>query len=201
MRKHRIATALATGLMAALGAGAQPPAEGGTQGMSPEMAAMMALASPGEHHKHLDHLAGTWETTGKSWMAPGAPPTEWKGASEAHWVLGGRYLASTYTGDFGGMPFEGHGLDGYDNLGKQYVSTWVDNMGTGVMYMQGQCSEGGKVHTLHSEMLDPMGGPKVKTRSVTTMVGPDSYHTEMFVTDASGAETKVMELIGTRKKS
>ncbi len=37
-----------------------------------------------------------------------------------------------------GMPFEGMGIDGYDNLAKQYVSTWVDNMGTGIMNIDRQ---------------------------------------------------------------
>ncbi|HEX4954528.1 MAG TPA: DUF1579 domain-containing protein [Thermoanaerobaculia bacterium] len=199
MTKTRLAMTIlcVAPLLAALGAGAQAPAEGGAPAMPPEL---LAAISPGEHHKHLDHLAGSWDTSVKSWMVPGAPPTESKGRSEARWILGGRYLESTYTGDMGGMPFEGHGLDGYDNLAKQYVSTWVDSMGTGVMFMQGDCSEGGKVHTLHSEMLDPMGGPKVKTRNVTTMLGPDSYKMEMFMIDASGTEAKVMELVATRKK-
>jgi len=37
-----------------------------------------------------------------------------------------------------GMPFEGMGLDGYDNASKEYISIWIDNMGTGIMYMKGK---------------------------------------------------------------
>lgn len=36
------------------------------------------LATPGEPHKQLTSLAGTWTTHTKEWMEPGKPPTESK---------------------------------------------------------------------------------------------------------------------------
>jgi hypothetical protein len=32
-----------------------------------------------------------------------------------------------------GMPFEGLGYTGYDNVKKQYFGTWIDSMSTGIM--------------------------------------------------------------------
>jgi hypothetical protein len=35
------------------------------------------------------------------------------------------------------MPFEGISTLGYDNAKKTFFSTWIDNMGTGMMVMEG----------------------------------------------------------------
>ena len=68
-----------------------------------------------------------------SWMAPGADPMVMDGTSENRWVMGGRYLEQRFNGNFMGMPFEGIGYTGYDNVKKQYWGTWMDNMSTGMM--------------------------------------------------------------------
>lgn len=168
-------------------------------GPSPEEQAMMAAAAPGEQHKHLAHFVGSWNTKITMWMAPGQPPVESVGTAESHWILGGRFVESTYKGDFMGMPFEGHGLDGYDNLAKQYVGSWVDNVGTGIMHSKGSFSPDGKVITAESEMIDAMSGQKIKMRSATTAVDANSYRMEMFTVDGTGGQVKVMELVATRK--
>ena len=182
--------ALVAGLAAAQQSGTTPSAE---------EQAMMAAAAPGEHHRHLDHYVGSWNTKITMWMAPGQPPMTSTGSAEAKWALGGRYVESVYKGDMMGMPFEGHGTEGYDNLAKQYVGTWVDNMSTGVMVSKGTCSNGGKVHSSQSEMLDPMTGKPVKIRSVVTSVDANSYRMEMFMTPAGGTEFKTMEMVATKK--
>ena len=38
------------------------------------MDAWMKLATPGEAHKKLNQLVGSFDATVKLWMAPGAPP-------------------------------------------------------------------------------------------------------------------------------
>lgn len=50
------------------------------------------LATPGEPHKHLASLAGTWTTQTKEWMEPGKPPTESTGICEHKMLLDGRYM-------------------------------------------------------------------------------------------------------------
>src|SRR5689334_22239372 len=97
-----------------------------------EMEAMMKAGAPGDAHKKLDSLVGSWDATVKTWMQPGAP-MESHGTSQNTWVLGGRWVEERFTGDFMGMPFNGVGYTGYDNIKKQYVGTWMDNMSTSVM--------------------------------------------------------------------
>jgi len=166
-----------------------------------EMEAYMKLAQPGEHHKHLSHLAGKWKTSGQIFN-PGQPPVDMSGTMEASWILGGRYLQELHTGSFMGQPFEGRSLDGYDNIAKEYFSTWVDNMGTGVMVFHGSCDDPCKVMTSTAEGPDPMSGKVVKTKTVTTFVDPDTYSFEMYMLGAGkdGQDTKVMEMTGKRVK-
>jgi hypothetical protein len=179
----------------------KPQAQAPAAGPSPEeMQAWAAAAAPGEAHKRLASMAGKWTYTMTMWMAPGAPPTtEPGGTIESSMVLGGRYLQSTYKGSVMGQPFEGHGLDGYDNVTKEHFGTWVDNMGTGVMIMKGKCEDPAcKVMTSVGEMNDPMAGGPVKVRTVTTHVDKDNFKFEMFMVGGE-QDQKTMEINAKRK--
>lgn len=176
----------------------KPPAE--APAMDPAaMEAMMKAMSPGEEHKRLARMAGDWTFTNKMYMAPGAPPSEGSGTMHAEMILDGRYVHSVWKGNFMGMLFEGHGTDGYDNMTKKHVSSWVDNMGTGIMYSTGTCDGDGKVCTSTAEMLDPMTGQMTATRSVITWSGDKSFTMEMFMTPTGGTEMKTMEITATKK--
>ncbi|MFL6200580.1 MAG: DUF1579 domain-containing protein [Thermoanaerobaculia bacterium] len=182
--------------------GTKPPEGKAPEGMpamdSPEMQAMMKAMSPGPEHKNMSRMTGDWTFTNKMYM-PGAPPSEGAGTMHAEMILGGRYVHSVWKGDFMGMQFEGHGTDGYDNMTKKYVSSWVDNMGTGIMYSTGTCDAAGKVCTSTAEMLDPMSGQMTTTRSVVTWNGDKSFTMEMYAKPTGGTETKSMEITATKK--
>ena len=191
-------------------AAAEPPKQGGAAAaptdaqakMKADMETYMKLAQPGEHHKRLDSFAGKWKVTGKSWMDPGQPATEFTGTMESSWLLGGRYLLSVHKSVFFGMPFEGRALDGYDNATHEYFSTWIDTMGTGVMVFRGTCDDPCKVLTETGEGFDPVAGKVMKSKEVTTFVDPDTYRFEMYMVGAAadGKDVKVMELVGKRDK-
>lgn len=170
-------------------------------GMSKEqMDAMMQAIAPGEMHKHIAKMAGDWTFTNRMWMAPGLPPQESTGTMHAESVLGGRYVQSVWTGSFMGQPFEGRGTDGYDNISKQYVSSWIDNMGTGILLSTGTCEDGGKKCSVSGETSDPMSGGKMTMKSVLTWGDDNNFKTEMFAKDpASGQEYKMMEIVAKRK--
>jgi len=167
---------------------------------SPEMQAAMAAMSPGPEHQKLARMAGDWTFTNKMWMDPSAPPSEGSGTVHAEMILGGRYVHSVWKGNFMGMPFEGHGTDGYDNITKKHISFWVDNMSTGAMQMTGTCEQDGKVCTATSEaMMDPMTGKMTVFRSVVTWTGDRSFTMVMYAKPEGGAEMKGMEMTVTKK--
>jgi hypothetical protein len=190
-----------SGLALAQGTQEQKP-EVNEMGMTQEqMATMMKNITPGEAHKQLGKLAGDWTMTSRMFMVPGQPPVESPGTMHAETILGGRYVQSTWKGSMMGQPFEGRGTDGWDNVGKKYVSSWVDNMGTGILYSTGTCENGLKVCTVSGDMLDPSTGQKITIKSVVTWIDDNHFKNEMYHTDhPSGQEVKMMELDVVRKK-
>ncbi|HYJ32993.1 MAG TPA: DUF1579 domain-containing protein [Candidatus Binatia bacterium] len=186
------ATQTAAEADAAKSAAAQPSKE-------EMMAMMMKMATPGPEHAALNPLAGSWKTVTKMWSDPSAEPTSGEGTCERSWVMGGRYLVANYKGVFGTMPFEGMEVLGYDNMKKQYVSSWVDNMGTGIMLSQGPAMEPAThSYTLTGTMADPTGRESTM-REVTNIVDGNTYTMTMYAND-KGQEQKMMEITYSRAK-
>jgi hypothetical protein len=175
------------------------PKEGAPAMGGPEMEAMMKAMTPGEPHKHLAKMAGDWTFTNKMWMDPGQPPMESSGTMHGETILGGRYVQTVWKGDMMGMPFEGHGTDGYDNVAQKYVSSWIDNMGTGIMYSTGTCDAASQKCESKGTMMDPMTGKESYMRSVISWTGSDSFVTQMYGPDPSGKEFQWMEISVKRK--
>lgn len=164
-----------------------------------EMAAMQAAMTPGEFHRRLDPLVGVFDVTARMWMDPSAPPTESQGTSENRWVLGGRFVEQHFRGEFMGMPFEGIGHFGYDNVLKKYVSSWIDSMGTGIMPAQGSLKGDGSIE-FWAEYPDPMTGKMTKFRELFRIVDADHHTMEMFTLRDDGSEYRNMELHYRRRK-
>jgi hypothetical protein len=96
-----------------------------------------------------------------------------------------------------GSPFTGLGVCGYDNHTQKYVSTWMDTMGTAIMYFEGTASADGRTITQTSQYDDPVQGP-MTWRSVTHIVDDNTLEFEMYATGRSGKEEKMMEVTYTR---
>lgn len=168
-----------------------------------DMQAMMEiyqqLATPGEPHKQLATLEGSWTTKTKSWMEPDKPPMETMGSCEQKLLLGGRFLQQECTGDMMGQSFTGIGVMGYDNHTKKYVSTWMDSMGTGIFFMQGTASADGTIITQTGSYNDPIEG-LMELRAVTRIVDDHTEIFEMYSTGKHGQDMKMMEITYTRKQ-
>lgn len=167
--------------------------------MAAESEAYMKAATPGAPHEHLAKMAGHWTAQIKTWMVPGKPAQESTGTMDASMVLGGRYLETIHKGQMMGMAFEGHELDGYDNVTGQYFGAWIDNMGTGLMPMTGSLDASGKVMTMTGEFTDPASHKKMTYKGVSTRVDDDTLHYESYMVDG-GKEIKVMEMDAKRAK-
>ncbi len=165
-----------------------------------DMAKMTAFATPGENHKLLDYKVGKWNGHVTMWMAPGMPPMESEATSETKWIMGGRYLHDDVRGTFGGMPFEGLGISGYDNLKKKFVYTWVDNMGTGIMAGEGTWDAAKKMLNSTSTMSDPASGKVVSSRGTETKTDDNTWKMEMFATGPDGKEFLTMRIEYKRAK-
>jgi hypothetical protein len=165
-----------------------------------QMTAMMKAATPGDAHKRLSGMAGTFDASVKMWMKPGAPPVEGNGVSTNAWALGGRWIEERFDGTFMGMPFTGIGYTGYDNVKKKYVGTWMDNMTTAVMTSTGTADADGKSFTFTSAMDDPMTGKSSTVKEKVTVVDDDHHTLEMWGAAPDGKMFKMMEINYARKK-
>ena len=160
--------------------------------------AMQKAATPGDAHKKLEPLVGTFDAKVSMWMAPDQPPQESTGTSESSWVLGGRFLETKYQGTFMGQPFSGIGYTGYDNVTKKYIGTWMDTMSTGMMSSSGTMA--GKSMKMTASMSDPMSGKVTRSTETFTIVDNDHNKMEMWDKGPDGKPVKVMEINYTRKK-
>ena len=154
----------------------------------------MESMTPGEMHKMLASSDGKWETDVTSIWEPGKPPEKSKGTVENKMILGGRYQQSVHKGMMMGMPFEGMSITGYDNAKKMFVSTWVDNMGTGIIKMEGPYDAATKTIEMKGKCTDPISGRDFEMRETFKIIDDKSQYTEMFMTHEGGKEMKVMEM-------
>jgi hypothetical protein len=162
------------------------------------MDAMQKAGAPGEAHKKLDAIVGTFDTKVSMFMDPSKPPDVSTGTSVNTWVLGNRFVEMKYQGTFMGQPFSGIGYQGYDNVQKKYIGTWMDSAGTAMMNSSGTMT--GNVMTTSSMMADPMSGKMEKITSKVTVADNDHYKMEMWGTAPDGKNYKMMEIAYTRKK-
>lgn len=151
----------------------------------------------GDEHKKLAKMAGTWDAKATFMMDPSAPAVEGTGTMKSKTVLGGRYVQSYFSmPDFMGMPFEGIACMGYDTVDKQYVSTWIDSMSTGIFMSTGTMSSDGKVLTMKGTSVEP-DGSKGEMKMVTTMQSDDKFVDEFYKME-DGAWTKTGTITYTR---
>jgi hypothetical protein len=167
------------------------------EGMAAADVAYMAAAAPGPQHAAMAAIEGSYHADVKTWMDPTADPVVSSGKTEFKMILGGRYLVQHHSGSMMGQQFEGIGLTAYDNLAKQYVSTWVDNMGTGIMVTKGNYDASGKVLTAMGEVIDAATGAPVTVKSVSTTVSEDEHRFEMFIIQGD-QEIKNLDITYTR---
>lgn len=171
-----------------------------SQEMDAQEKAWMEYMTPGKYHEMMAKSVGEWKTVTKWWMDPSAEPMVSEGTAVNEMIMGGRYLKSTHSGTMMGQPFEGIMIEGYDNTKKEFVSTWIDNMGTGIMFSTGKYDESSQSITFEGSMVDPMTGGDVKYKETVKIIDQNKHMMEMY--DVSkGTEIKMMEIEFTRKQS
>jgi hypothetical protein len=189
---------------AATGSAAVPSGQPNPQEM---MKQMMELSKLNENHKVLSSLDGNWNYTIKFWMSPdpNAKPQESKGTAVRKSIMDGRYCVMDVTGkmEMPGpdgqkkeMTFKGHAIEGYDNVKKKFVGSWIDNMGTGIQFSEGTYDPTTKTFTYTSEM-EPVPGVKSQVRELLK-VTDNNHMTLEWYENQGGQEKKTMEINYTR---
>ena len=152
--------------------------------------------TPGKEHALLARSDGEWDEELTMWMQPGAEPTKSTATAESKMILDQQM---THKGSFNGMPFEGIGITGYDNAKKVFFSTWIDSMGTGIMYSEGKWKDAGKSIEYKGKSIDPVSGTELSIREIIKIIDDNNQIIEMYTT-VKDKEYKSMEIKLTRKK-
>src|SRR5205823_13766477 len=109
-------------------------------------------------------------------------PQESKSTVTHKTIMGGRYVRMNVSENMQ-MPgedrkmktvqFKGMGLEGYDNVKKKFVASWIDNMGTGIEFSEGTYDPATKSFTYTSE-VEAIPGMKTQIREVVKVT--DNSH-------------------------
>jgi hypothetical protein len=165
-----------------------------------DMQACILAGTPGKMHEHLTKEVGTWEGKSTIYM-PGSEAQTSECTMTVKPIMDGRFTQVEMKGEMPGMgPYEGFGIYGYDNVSKQFVSSWIDNHGTGVMQCTGELSGDSKTMTWSCEFNCPITKKGAVMREVDTITGPNTKRLEMFGPDPkTGKEQKMMTIDFTKK--
>jgi hypothetical protein len=162
--------------------------------------ACMEYGTPGTMHAMLAKESGKWNVDITTWMMPDSPAMKATAECEMSFLFDKFQQAVYKSPNFGGMPFEGHGTVAYDNAEKVFVSTWFDNLGTGVMISKGTWDEASKSIAFKGSFTDPITKQLTPFREIWTVVNDNTRKMEMYSTPSWGPEYKWMEMLLTRKK-
>ena len=165
--------------------------------MSEEQKVWMDYMTPGWAHEMLAKSVGDWKVTTTFWQAPGTEPMVSEGTAKYEMILGGRYLQSTHNGISWGMEMNGISLTAYDNTTKEFINTWIDNMGTGIAISKGQYDKETNTLTFKGTMVDPMSQQEVEFKQVIKNVDDNTQMYEIYMLDGEN-EFKMMEMKSTR---
>lgn len=170
----------------------------------PDSATMMKnwqdYMTPGDVHKMMAKWDGTWNGDVTMWMVPGAPEQKSTSTAVNKMIMNGLYQQATHTGNMMGMPFNGMSIVAYDIHRKEFTSTWIDNMGSGIMVLKGPWDEATKTITLKGRMVDPGTKGDMDVRETFKITDDNNQEMAMYVTMPDGKEFNTMNIKYTRKK-
>ena len=103
-----------------------------------DMKACELAGTAGKMHEQLAKDVGVWQGKSTLWMFPDSEPAQTECTNTISKLMDGRFIKTEWAGEMPGMgPYNGLGTAGFDNVSQKFVSTWIDNHSTGIMYGTG----------------------------------------------------------------
>jgi hypothetical protein len=97
----------------------------------------------GMHHQ-LSRLAGSWAGPTKTWFEPDQVADESPMSGTMRPILDGKFVMHEYQGSFGGKPFTGIAIYGYDLALQKFQCAWIDSFHTGTAIIFSEGTKGTK---------------------------------------------------------
>jgi hypothetical protein len=174
-------------------------------GSSPAKAAAVVKAmdnamTPGDYHKRLEPMIGSFNVRVLIWVDPGKPPIESTASAVSTWVLGKRFVQTMLVGGPSDAAFNAVGYIGYDNVAKLYQAAWMDDGSTAVTLYTGGFNADGKSATMKASVTNSSTG-KPTPLELRMALGADGGHVTQLWGQGFGTKNfKMMELQYTRTK-
>lgn len=154
---------------------------------------LLGQERPSPENQKLQELAGTWDAVMKF------NGVESKASATYKSICSGMWLASDFKGEMAGQPFEGHGLDGYDQKKKKLVGVWVDSMNSAPLFMEGDVDPKTKMVVMTGASVGPDGKPQ-KFKTTTEYKDKDHFTFTMYMMAANGPDVLAFSIDYTRRK-
>jgi hypothetical protein len=148
---------------------------------------------PGPEHAHMKEFVGKWDAV----MEMAGQKS--KATADYRSICDGMWLESDFEGDLGGLKFQGHGIDGYNQKKKKYVGVWVDSMSSAPLHFEGDMDPKTKMMVMSGESLGPDGKPQ-KFKSTTEFKDKDHFTFKMYMVDPDGKDQLAFTIEYARKK-
>ena len=159
--------------------------------------AFAQVAEPAKEHGILKKELGTWKATVKSYMGPTGMYDEPQVSTgtETNEMIGEFWLVSRFKGDFGGMPFTGQSMMGYDEEKGKFVGMWIDSFSKHPTKMVGTYNEETKTMTYESKGVGMDGNPMIG-KNVVVYEGDDRRVMTMHIAiPTQDSLVKAMEIV------
>lgn len=153
--------------------------------------------TPGHVHEMLAKATGNWNITTKFWLTPGSDAFTSKGTSSAEMIMGGLFLKTTDKIEGMGNYRNGSAIIGYDNSAKVSQKIYIDDYGSGMLYMTGTWDEATKTVTYKGQMMDHDKDAYVDVSETMTFNG-DTMILKAFRPDSKGNQFQYLEFVFTR---
>jgi hypothetical protein len=110
-----------------------------------------AFATPNENHEFLARLTGEWDTSSSVLGLPNE-----SGVASFSMILGNRFVNGDVRGTFANVPYVGRVTIGYDNYKHKFVASFLNDLGTSMLYAEGMLDTSGNTLSLWGTIDDWM---------------------------------------------
>lgn len=151
---------------------------------------------PGPEHARLQRLVGTWDALIVTRDAGGEHRTRGTLTVAPHTSF---HTLESFDGELMGLPFLGHGVNGYCPVRKKYFTFWTDSMTPAPLLLYGDWDEGKRELTLAGEGFGPSGKLE-PCRTVARHVDDDHFTWAFYGAGPDGKEVQHLSIEYRRRK-
>ena len=146
----------------------------------------------------LTKYTGDWKAEYIMWMDTSSASMSFQISVHNEMKMNNLFFTSRYTGTVMGMAYEAVSTIAYDLQKGKFETTWMDNMNSGISYMEGKGSPESKNIAFLGTSCDPTAARAAQSRQVLSLIDDTHMKIEMFTT-MNGKEMKSIEINLTKK--